>query len=39
MSVLMCLGGIFDFDVKLECLEEVSWELESFDVWNELDRV
>ncbi len=28
-------GGIFDFDVKQERLEEVSRELESADVWND----
>lgn len=29
------LGGIFDYDVKVERLEEVSRELESADVWND----
>lgn len=28
------LGGIFDYDVKVEQLEEVSRELENPDVWN-----
>ena len=37
-SVLSCLGGTFDFDVKKERLEEVSRELESPDVWNEPER-
>lgn len=32
---LMLLGGIFDYDVKLERLEEVSRELESPDIWND----
>ena len=32
------LGGIFDFDVKSERLEEVNRELESPDVWNEPER-
>src|SRR5688500_4425059 len=27
-------GGIFDFDAKVERLEEVSRELESPDIWN-----
>jgi peptide chain release factor 2 len=31
-------GGIFDFDVKSERLEEVNRELESPDVWNEPER-
>ena len=30
-----CFGGIFDFDVRVERLEEVSRELESSDVWND----
>ena len=29
-----CLGGIFDYDAKVERLEEVSRELESPEVWN-----
>lgn len=33
-NVLTCLGGIFDYEVKAERLEEVSKELESPDVWN-----
>ena len=32
------LGGIFDFDVKKERLEEVNRELESPEVWNEPER-
>ncbi len=35
MPVPMYFGGIFDFDVKVERLEEVSRELENPDVWNE----
>lgn len=31
-------GGIFDFDLKQERLEEVNRELESPDVWNEPER-
>ena len=31
-------GGIFDFDVKVERLEEVTRELESPDVWNDAER-
>ncbi|AWL11262.1 Peptide chain release factor [Saliniradius amylolyticus] len=31
------LGGIFDFDLKKERLEEVSRELEDPDVWNDPD--
>jgi len=34
-SVLLCFGGIFDFDAKVERLEEVNAELEQPDVWNE----
>ena len=34
MSELIRLGGIFDYDVKVEQLEEVSRELEDPDVWN-----
>nr|QXF14411.1 peptide chain release factor RF2 [uncultured bacterium] len=30
-----CLGGTFDYDVKLEKLEEVTKELESPEVWND----
>ncbi len=35
MSELICSGGIFDYDAKLERLEEVTRELESPDVWND----
>lgn len=35
----MFLGGIFDYDVKKECLEEVNVELEQLDVWNEFECV
>ena len=38
MSALQRFGGIFDFDVKSERLEEVNRELESPDVWNEPER-
>ncbi len=38
MSELICSGGIFDYDAKLERLEEVTRELESPDVWNDPDR-
>lgn len=31
-------GGIFDYDLKVERLEEVTRELESPDVWNEPER-
>ena len=31
-------GGIFDFDQKVERLEEVNRELESPDVWNDAER-
>ncbi len=31
-------GGIFDYDRKVERLEEVNRELESPDVWNDADR-
>jgi len=34
----MSFGGIFDFDVKEERLEEVQRELESPEVWNEPER-
>lgn len=33
-----CFGGIFDFEVKAEQLEEVIRELELPDVWNEPER-
>ena len=32
------LGGIFDYDTKVEQLEEVSRELEDPNVWNDPDR-
>ena len=38
MSVLPRLGGIFDYEVKKERLEEVLGELEDSAVWNEPDR-
>lgn len=31
-------GGIFDFDLKVERLEEVNRELENPDVWNDAER-
>ncbi len=34
----MRLGGTFDYDSKVERLEEVSRELESPDVWNNAER-
>ncbi len=34
MSALCRLGGTFDYDIKVERLEEVSRELEDPDVWN-----
>jgi len=33
--VLNCLGGIFDFDLQKELLEEVNRELESPNVWDD----
>lgn len=30
-------GGIFDYDIKVERLEEVSRELENADIWNDPD--
>lgn len=36
--MLNCSGGIFDYDAKLERLEEVSRELESPEVWNDPSR-
>lgn len=33
-----CFGGTFDYDQKVEKLEEVNRELESSDVWNDPDR-
>jgi peptide chain release factor 2 len=38
VSVLPRLGGIFDYEVKKERLEEVLGELEDPAVWNEPDR-
>jgi peptide chain release factor 2 len=38
VSVLQRLGGIFDYEVKKERLEEVLGELEDPAVWNEPDR-
>lgn len=38
MNVLLRLGGIFDYDTKVEQLEEVSRELEDPDVWNNPER-
>jgi len=35
---LLRLGGIFDFDGKVERLEEVTRELENPDVWNDPDH-
>lgn len=32
---MICLGGIFDYDIKFERFEEVSRELEDPSVWNE----
>ena len=36
--MLAHLGGIFDYDTKVEQLEEVSRELEDPDVWNNPER-
>lgn len=36
--MLICSGGIFDFDVKVERLEEVSRELENPAIWNDPER-
>ena len=33
-----CFGGIFDFDAKVERLEEVNAELEQPDVWNDPEK-
>jgi peptide chain release factor 2 len=38
VSALRRLGGIFDFDLKQERLEEVNRELENPDVWNDPER-
>lgn len=35
---MRCLGGIFDYDVKKERLEEANAELEQPNVWNEPER-
>ena len=37
-SAPLCFGGIFDFDAKIERLEEVNAELEQPDVWNEPEK-
>ena len=37
-SAHLCFGGIFDFDAKVERLEEVNAELEQPDVWNEPEK-
>lgn len=37
-NVLKSSGGIFDFDHKVERLEEVNAELEQPDVWNEPEK-
>lgn len=37
-SVQICFGGIFDYDLKKERLEEVSRELESPEIWNEPEQ-
>ena len=38
MNVPSQFGGIFDFDAKVERLEEVNAELEQPDVWNEPEK-
>lgn len=38
MNVPSQFGGIFDFDTKVERLEEVNAELEQPDVWNEPEK-
>ncbi len=35
---LICFGGIFDYDQKKEKLEEVLFELENPDIWNEPEK-
>ena len=35
---MKCLGGIFDYDVKSERLEEVSKELEDPNIWNKPEQ-
>lgn len=37
-SAHLCFGGIFDFDAKVERLEEVNAELEQPDVWNDPEK-
>ena len=37
-NALLCFGGIFDFDAKVERLEEVNAELEQPDVWNDPEK-
>jgi peptide chain release factor 2 len=37
-SVLICLGGIFDYDTKKEKLEEVECELEQPNIWDNPER-
>ena len=34
----MRYGGFFDYDAKVERLEEVSRELENPDIWNDSER-
>lgn len=38
LNARRCLGGIFDFDAKVERLEEVNAELEQPDIWNEPEK-
>lgn len=38
VSAVNCFGGIFDYAVKVERLEEVNRELENPAVWNEPER-
>lgn len=35
---MICFGGIFDYDLKKERLEEVNRELENPEVWNDPER-
>tara|TARA_R110000868_G_scaffold31675_5_gene116051 strand:+ start:8803 stop:9849 length:1047 start_codon:yes stop_codon:yes gene_type:complete len=35
---LLLLGGIFDYDVKLERLQELSLELEAPDIWSNIEK-
>ena len=37
-NALSCLGGIFDYALKQERLEEVNAELEDPAVWNEPEK-